>query len=78
MYEGMWDDMLAGRPLHPNCLCVPTPVPAEPIPLPQDLPTHVVFCRDCGTVRYGSMFVKVIRCTLCNGNNKVTARIRPL
>lgn len=67
----------AQPPEHPNCRCIPSPVLAPHILPLKQVPSHVAFCLDCGTTRYGSLFVKAIRCTLCNGNNKVTARLRP-
>ena len=40
------------------------------------LPTHVVVCQDCGCIKYGSIFVKAIRCQVCGGRNKLACRLR--
>ncbi len=78
VYQGSYEPHTDSRMkpfYHPNCRCVVTSYgfAIEPIVF---LPTHVTVCLDCGTIRYGSIFVQGIRCTLYSGNNKVASRLR--
>ncbi len=63
------------QPLPVNCRCVLV-TSGVLYGGPKKLPTHVAFCTDCHTIRYGSLFVQRTRCALCGGRNTVSSRIR--
>ena len=51
------------------------PISLRVIDLENTLPTTVVICRDCGSIRYGSAFLRVVNCKICNGRRFVVHKL---